>query len=126
MRKIGWMAGLIAGLVLCFGTTGCAVHKRMKMAEKGTSELVGLSKTDLMSCAGVPVRSEKVDDLEFFTYTSGGTGGFFCQSGRYCEVTFTLQNNVVKKVSYSGNTGGYFSEGEQCAYAIAPCLKKEE
>lgn len=126
MRKYGWMAGLIVCLVLCFSAAGCSVHKRVNMAERGLSELVGLSKAELLSCAGVPVRSEKVDDFEFLTYTSGGTRGFFCRSGRYCEVTFTLQNNVVEKVSYAGNTGGYFTEKEQCAYVIAPCLKKEE
>ena len=126
MGKYGWVAGVIVGLVFCFNIAGCAVHQRIKTAERGSTEMVGLSKAELLSCAGVPVRSEKVDDLEFLTYSSGGTRGFFCRSGRYCDVTFTLQNNVVQKVSYAGNTGGYFTEKEQCAYAIAPCLKKEK
>ncbi len=126
MKKHSWIVGVVIGLVLCIGTTGCSVHKRVKMAERAPSELVGLSKADLLSCAGVPVRSEKVDDLEFLTYKSGGTRGFFCRSGRYCEVTFTLQNSIVEKVTYTGNTGGRFSQGEQCAYAIASCLQSKE
>ncbi len=126
MQKHKWVIGMIIGLALCIGSTGCSKYKRVKMAERAPSELVGLSKVDLLSCAGVPVRSEKIDDLEFLTYSSGGTRGFFCRSGRYCEVTFTLQNNVVEKVTYAGNTGGRFSQGEQCAYVIAPCLKTKD
>jgi len=114
-------------LALCTFTSGCAVHKRMKMAENAKSELIGLSKTDLLSCAGVPMRSETINDMEFLTYVSDATGiGFFHRSKRYCEVTFTLRNGVVEKVSYAGNTGGRFTKGEQCAYALEPCLKVED
>ncbi|MFH2066288.1 MAG: hypothetical protein ABIK15_13895 [Pseudomonadota bacterium] len=123
MQKHRWIIILMVSLAMCIVATGCSIRQRVKMAERAPSELVGLAKTDLLSCAGVPVRSEKIDDFEFLTYTSGNTREFFCRSGRYCEVTFTLKNNIVEKVTYAGNTGGPFSQGEQCAYVIAPCLK---
>jgi hypothetical protein len=126
MQKRKWIVMVMISMTLFFVTTGCSIHQRVKMAERAPSELVGLAKTDLLSCAGVPARSEKIDDLEFLTYTTGGTSGFFCHSGRYCEVTFTLKNSIVEKVTYAGNTGGPFSEGEQCAYVIAPCLKDKK
>ena len=123
MKKTCAVLFAILGLFAC--VSGCAVHKRMKMAETAKSELVGLSKTDLLSCAGVPIRSEKINDMEFLTYVSDATGiGFFHRSKRYCEVTFTLKDGVVEKVSYSGNTGGRFTKDEQCAYVIVSCIER--
>lgn len=118
---------LILALTLCAFSSGCAVFKRAEMAEAAQVDLVGFSKTELLSCAGVPVRSEKVDDMEFLTYVSDATGiGFFHRRKRYCEATFTLRNGIVEKVSYSGNTGGRFTEGEQCAYIISSCMSEDD
>ncbi len=127
MLKQKWMTGLLVGLAVMVLISGCAAHKRAKMAERAPSELAGISKIDLLSCAGVPVRSEKIDNMEFLTYVgSGDDKGVFHRSHYYCEVTFTLRDGVVQKISYAGNTGGHFAKGEQCAYVIAPCLKEDE
>ena len=127
MLKQKWILCLVVGLVLSAFTLGCAARHRAKMAERGPLELAGLSKVDLLSCAGVPVRSEKIDNMEFLTYVGGGdTRGWLHRMHHYCEVTFTLRDGVVKKVTYAGNTGGRFTKGEQCAYVIAPCLKEED
>ncbi len=42
---------------------------------------------------------------------------------RYCEVTFVLDNGVVKKVNYQGRTGGLISKGEQCAFVVENCVR---
>jgi len=127
MLKQKCLMGLLAVLALSAFTSGCAVHQRVKMAERAPSELAGLSKVDLLSCAGVPVRSEKIDNMEFLTYAGGGdVKGWFHRRHHYCEVTFTLQDGVVQNVTYAGNTGGRFTKGEQCAYVIAPCMKEED
>jgi len=88
-------------------------------------------------CAGVPGRSQQVDEMEFFTYHSGGDSVGFARRGgsafskrwgaisvrkRYCEVTFALENGVIKKVSYVGRTGGLITEGEQCAFILQNCV----
>ena len=118
---------LLLVLTLCAFSSGCAVFKRVEKAEAAKSELIGFSKTELLSCAGVPVRSEKVGEMEFLTYVSDATGiGFFRRSKRYCEATFTLRNGVVENVSYSGNTGGRFTEYEQCAFIINSCVSEDE
>jgi hypothetical protein len=127
MLKQKWIMGLLAVLALSAFISGCAAHQRAKMAERAPSELTGLSKVDLLSCAGVPVRSEKIDNMEFLTYVGGGdVKGLFHRRHHYCEVTFTLRDGVVQKVTYAGNTGGRFTRGEQCAYVVAPCLKEED
>ncbi len=58
-------------LLVLVGLSGCA-FQRAKMASRAQSELVGMSKKDLLSCPGVPLRQARVDDLEFLTYASGG------------------------------------------------------
>ena len=124
MLKKRWLKTMIAILAIGLISAGCATLERMEAAEKASTELIGLSKIDILSCAGVPVRSEKINDMEFLTYVGGGDSrGLFRRNNYYCEVTFVLRNNVVEKVTYGGNTGGYFTKGEQCAFAVAPCLK---
>ncbi len=101
--------------------------------------MIGMSKKDLYLCAGVPVRQAQVEGLEFLTYVGGGdsTGvavgtsaspsvavGAISTQRRYCEVTFVLDNDIVRKVNYQGRTGGWASQGEQCAFVVEKCVKR--
>jgi hypothetical protein len=139
-------AMVVLGIVLA----GCAVE-RANLAERAQSELVGMTKVDLLSCAGVPARSAKEGGIEVLTYdgggdviTAGGTvgayngvhnaygsngtfGGVNVSRGRrlYCEATFVIQDGKVAKVSYSGQTGGLLTKGEQCAFIVENCVKPQ-
>lgn len=128
---------IVAVLSVCL-LSGCAAH-RSQMAARAKTELIGMSKRDLFSCAGVPVRQERVDDLEFLTYTGGGDSvgsGFANQMSsssavvfskrthRYCEATFILKDGVVQKINYQGRTGGLLTKGEQCAFIVEGCLSQ--
>ncbi len=118
--------------------TSCSLM-RSQRAEEAQRTLLGMKKTDLYACAGVPNRTEKVDDKEFLTYEGGGDqhgyaggggqnglgGGSIAMKKRYCNANVMLGNGKVEKVSYSGRTGGYFTEGEQCAFILDPCLPKK-
>src|SRR5271170_4818980 len=90
---------LILFLAGC-GTTGSGKFERARVATEAQTELIGMSKKDLYLCAGVPVRQEQVEGLEFLAYSSGGdsTGVAISNGGspnmavlsshrRYCEVT---------------------------------------
>jgi hypothetical protein len=128
---------LLACAIFLFGC-GSTKFSRSDFARRAKVELVGKSKKEILMCAGVPVRSQQVDNMEFMTYLSGGDshgyvaggtgtsvgGGAFSSKRRYCEVTFILKDGVVEKVSYSGRTGGWASEGEQCAFVLQNCLEK--
>ncbi len=118
--------------------TGCAAQQRAEIATRAQSELVGMHKKDLLSCAGVPHRQERIDGLEFLTFSGGGDhvgGAVITQtspstaiatgrsSRRYCEATFVLRDGVVQKVNYQGRTGGLITKGEQCAFVVESCLK---
>ncbi len=124
---------VLCGLALC----GCAVQQRAEVAGRAQTEMVGMSKKDLFLCAGVPVRQERVEDLEFLSYAGGGdnVGGAVAMNTssntavavgrsnrRYCEATFVLKDNVVQKVNYQGRTGGVLTKGEQCAFIVENCV----
>lgn len=125
-------------LIICtFVFAGCAVQ-RAQIATRAQTELIGISKKELLSCAGVPLRQEHVDGLEFLSFAGGGdsVGNAVAtntssttevavgkSAHRYCEATFVLQNGVVQKINYQGRTGGILTKGEQCAFIVENCLK---
>lgn len=126
-------------LIICaIAFAGCAVQ-RAQIATRAQTELIGMSKKDLLSCAGVPLRQDHADDLEFLSFAGGGdsVGTAVATSTssttavavgksahRYCEATFVLQNGIVQKVNYQGRTGGLVTKGEQCAFIVENCLKQ--
>jgi hypothetical protein len=125
---------VLCGLVMA----GCA-FRRAAIANRAQTELVGMSKKDLFLCAGVPLRQERVEDLEFLTFAGGGDSvgsataistspdtavAFGRSTRRYCEATFVLKNGVVQKVNYQGRTGGLLTKGEQCAFIVEDCVKQ--
>ena len=128
---------LTVAVVLVVSFSGC-IYQRAGLASRAKTELVGMSKIELLSCAGVPVRQERMDNLEFLTY-SGGVDIFGTEvdtytspspsiaTGKrtyfYCDVTFVLKDGVVQKVNYKGHTGGLLTKGEQCAFVVENCLK---
>ena len=132
------MKSLLIALAASLALAGCARLHRSEIASQAQTQMVGMSKKDLYLCAGVPVRQETVEGLEFLTYVGGGdsTGvgvgtaatpnvgvGVMSSQRRYCEVTFVLDNGVVKKVNYQGRTGGLISKGEQCAFVVENCVR---
>ena len=96
----------------------------------------------LLSCAGVPDRSRRDANVEYFTYENeevygygGSTVGVFGGSGHfgtgvsvplstrlqsdYCEATFTLVDGRVAELVYNSSRGGRFTE---CARIVETCL----
>jgi hypothetical protein len=128
----------VVTILLLFFLSACAAKfERAEIAQRAQAELVGMPKAELFACAGVPIRSATANDTEFLTYAGGGdatsaavgTGAngmgtaVMSSQHRYCEVTFALRNGVIEKVNYTGRTGGYASQGEQCAFVVQNCVK---
>lgn len=132
MKPIKSIISLVVFVVL----VGC-VTQRAQIAKQAKSDLIGISKADLLACAGAPVRSAKSDNMEVLTYVGGGdsrgsfgayskknwTTGSYSSRRRSCEVTFVLIDGLVSKVNYSGRTGGLITKGEQCAFVVENCMK---
>ncbi len=126
---------LVLAAILAAACANSKFH-RAEVAKAAQTELVGMSRKDVLSCAGAPLREAKDGDIEVLTYIAGGDGtaaavgvansstGVAAVSSqrRYCEVTFVLQGGVVSKVNYSGRTGGFATAGEQCAFVVENCM----
>jgi len=90
---------------------------RAQIAERAKTEMIGLSRVELYTCAGVPQRTATEGPQEFMSYGASSHGW-----GSSCTVTFVLQDAKVQSINYSGRTGRRSQNGEQCAYAVANCL----
>lgn len=131
IRRLGVVLG--AALVLA----GCA-NPRSEAAARAGTELIGIPKEMLYSCAGVPDREQQVGDRERITYVRGSTythvevdnddiviGGrrlFRPQTTVHrqnfqCEATFTLHDGVVEKLDYSEGR-----DLELCGTIVETCV----
>jgi len=114
------MKKLLLIVLISFFLSGCVFH-RAEIASRAKSELIGMSKEDLLICAGVPVKQEKIDNLEYLTYSgSGGDLGGILYS---CEATFILKDSIIKKINYQGYTGGPLTKDEHGEFIIKDCIK---
>ena len=117
---------------------GCA-PQRADIANNAKTEMIGMSKSKLLSCAGVPNASYKDGNREYLTYNSGGdssivgntfygynTTTIFNKRTRSCKVTVTLENDRITNMKYNEKTSLLRSamfENEQCGYVLADCVK---
>lgn len=145
--------------------SGC-VFERAQTAATAKSQMIGLSKRDVLACMGVPQARVAEGNVEVWGYESGngrtdtfsnsysnttgsavgaaeatrvgntvyatGAAAGTSQTGsfvdsmtrkRSCTVSVVMTNDVVSRVNYTGPTGGVLTKGEQCAYAVANCVK---
>lgn len=138
--------GMKGGRAVCVGVAallttalaGCA-NGVSEAALSAQRSLIGLPKTELLACAGVPARQATADGLEFFTYSVGrivsypsppfgygrwgygyGWPGYYGDDVRSyrCEATFTLRGGKVERLVYNGGEGG----AGECYDIVQTCL----
>lgn len=140
MRRALGLLSAAAALVL----TGCASGPSGEVATRAQSQLVGMPKARLLSCAGVPARQAEAGGNEYFTYVQrpsyagggpstsigvgGGSGGvgvglgfglpLFSSGGdNGCEATFTISSGVVQRLTYPAG-----SHLPSCAAIVENCV----
>lgn len=112
---------------------GCSVI-RSNDAEEAQHLLIGMTKPDLFSCAGLPDRTTTLGATEYLTYfndllTSGGLtmpiigGGINFFDSKYCHATVTLTDSKVSSIHYSGNPSSTLAPLDQCDYIVAACVE---
>ncbi len=151
MKKNRMKSPCIA-LFLLF-VSACAVQ-RAQDSETAQQLMLGMTKEQVFACMGIPKRKGKEGGLEVWAYDSGNgriertrtvtsfnrrgrpTGNFWDALGeslsfggdvserRFCAVHVIFEKSLVKRVNYSGPTGGFLTEDEQCAYAVRNCLMR--
>jgi hypothetical protein len=116
--------------------------ERAEIATHAKAQMIGMSKEQVLACMGAPSQHVAVGQTEVWSYPSGGdTTTFSTVSGsvdasgnasafgasqsahRYCIVNVVMTAGKVSAVNYTGRTGGWASEGEQCAFAVRNCVE---
>ena len=98
--------------------------------------MVGLSKEQVLTCMGAPANKAAEGATEVWGYASGNGmtvatasydryGGTAVSSSRFCNINIVMASGRVTAVNYTGPTGGLLTAGEQCAYAVDACVKKQ-
>ncbi|PWC39271.1 hypothetical protein [Azospirillum sp. TSO35-2] len=123
---------LIVGIGAVMAVSGCSVQ-RAQTAEAAKTQLVGMSRENILSCMGAPTSRATEGRTEVWTYvsapgtydsvTTGGSNFAFTKSrARNCTVNVVMSDGRVSRINYLGRTGGLLTAGEQCAYAVEGCM----
>jgi hypothetical protein len=126
MRNLGIVA-------LAVMLASCAIQ-RAEIAQDARAQMVGMSKEQVLACMGAPGNKAAEGATEVWGYASGNGmtvatasydrfGGTAVSSSRFCNVNIVFASGQVSTVNYTGPTGGLLTAGEQCAYAVSPCVK---
>ena len=114
------MASLTALLSGC----GPTVYGQASIAEDAQTQMIGLTKREVLECAGIPKRAMQSDGVEYLQYSyrwQGGNDGNTVTKN--CDVTITLSDGRVSKVDYRGDTGGLLTKGWACYYVVEDCVQ---
>lgn len=133
---------LVAFTASSFYACGSSRFGRAEVATHAKAQMIGKSKEQVLACMGAPFQQAAVGQTEVWSYPSGGDTttvstangsvdaagnasafGVSQSAHRYCVVNVVMTAGKVSAVNYSGRTGGWASEGEQCAFAVKNCVE---
>jgi outer membrane protein assembly factor BamE (lipoprotein component of BamABCDE complex) len=120
---------------LCVALAGCAIQ-RAQIAEDARAQMIGMPKEQVLACMGAPSNKAAEGATEVWGYASGNGmtvasasfdryGGTAVSSNRFCNINIVFAGGQVSAVNYTGPTGGLLTAGEQCAYAVNACVKRQ-
>jgi hypothetical protein len=130
----------IGGLLV----SSCASSKfqRAEIASEAKNSMIGMTKERVLACMGAPTQQAAAGETEVWSYPSGGDTntvgsatastsslghtnmfGSSYSAHRYCVVNIVMAGGRVTAVNYTGRTGGWASQGEQCAFAVQNCVQ---
>jgi outer membrane protein assembly factor BamE (lipoprotein component of BamABCDE complex) len=123
----------VGALLACLFLAACAIQ-RAQVANDAQSQMIGLTKEQVLACMGPPVNKATEGTTEVWSYASGNgqtdvalAGGRGWASGsssqKYCTVNVTMAGGRVSRLNYVGPTGGLLTPGEQCAFALQNCVQ---
>ena len=145
LRHIAALA--LIGWYLMLFVSSCA-FQRAEVASKAKNSMIGMTKESVLACMGPPARQAATGETEVWSYPSGGdtntfisatgstnslgqTNAFgsshhvhlYCVVNMYCVVNIVMSGGRVTAVNYTGRTGRWATQGEQCAFAIQNCVQ---
>jgi hypothetical protein len=140
-QQTAWLlrrGGLLLAAGLLPVLAGCTGMEQSKFARQAKTELVGMSREEVLDCAGPPERVIKSGKRELLVYFAGdespaarnlaptgldAPGIFHGGHEANCEVTFVLEEGRVSELRYQGQTGGIFTRNSRCAAILRYCMR---
>jgi outer membrane protein assembly factor BamE (lipoprotein component of BamABCDE complex) len=108
---------------------GCS-HQQAQIANEAPNQMIGLSREQVRTCMGVPMKQAATGATEVWSYDSGNsaagiTGNSAAGVNRMhnCMMNVVMTDGRVSSVNYAGDTGGPITQGEQCAFAVRNCVR---
>ena len=131
-REMWGNRALIFGALVA--VTGCAQLEQANIAKSAQSQMVGISKEDVLSCMGPPHRRMAEGQTEVWAYdaSSGSTLSADPVLGSqsidrlYCTINVVMASGRVSRLDYAGRTTGSdfgVASGAQCAVAVHKCVR---
>ena len=140
----GRFATVLMTIVLGAAMLSACAIQRAKIAERAKTDMIGLTKSEILTCMGQPDSRRGGEDFEEWTYSRSdapGVGSFgsgrigpdsdngigndtrTTARGRYCVATVSFRRDSVSSVRFSGTTGGIVTRDEQCAFLVSACTR---
>lgn len=124
------------GIVVLSAALGGCAFQRAEIAQDARAQMVGMSREQVLGCMGAPANKAAEGATEVWGYNSGNGmtvvdasysryGGSAVASSRFCNINIVFAAGQVSAVNYTGPTGGLLTAGEQCAYAVNSCVKRQ-
>lgn len=109
---------LAAAAAASCGMPGQAVMSRK--AHMAREELVGMTRDEVLRCAGDPARAQQQGSREYFSYISGEPAIKHTR----CIVTVRLQRGYVESVDYENPNGNLIGQSiPECLDVLDTCLE---
>ena len=130
----------VAIVLLAIALAACTQRENQERASRAQTELVGLTRAQLIDCAGQPDRVIGSGSIEQLVYLYGEhrrmvgepdphstgvqTAPPTANSTPWCEATFVMENSRVTNVRYRGQTGGIFTGPQNvCGEIVYHCVR---
>ena len=128
--------GRFSLVILLLSLVAACTFGRSQDAKEARTKLVGMTRAQVLACAGRPKTTIRDGNREYLAYYSGSqdydqllgiepnsiqkvTG---TSTPKDCKVRFLLLDGKVESVSYTGNTGGILTRDSACAVIVRRCL----
>jgi hypothetical protein len=122
--------------VLLLSLVAACTWGRSQDAKEARTKLVGMSRSEIIACAGNPKTTIRDGSREYLAYVAGSPDYDLVLGVKpnevqkltgtarpvNCKVRFMLRDDVVESVSYTGNTGGLLTRDSACAAVVRRCL----
>ncbi len=116
-------ARLFWPIAIGFALTACTFQRQI--VNDARSDMIGLSKEQVLACMGPPLKEEAKGATEVWSYNSENkVAPVGADNGRYCTVNVKMWNGRVGAVDYSGEAGGLITFNEACGLAVEKCAAK--